>query len=166
MAGLKLARRDIRISYSSSMPMYEQASNGISCGRCELVHAGGNHMELINAAMKAAGHAVEGARVIRKLTGAQRGEVLEDLHNIFKMSNAQQRNHEIQQVAGQASATSAETGDGADLTSTGEAGFPESDSANVFDTDVTSLTDAGDGGILEAVGDAISEIVDWISDLF
>jgi hypothetical protein len=123
-------------------------------------------MELINAAIKAAGHAVEGARVIRKLTGGERAEVLEDLHNMYKMGNAQQRNHELQQMSGQIGATSAESGDGADATNFDEAGLPRTDSADVWDTDVSSLGDASDGGILDTVGGVVSDIVDWISDLF
>jgi hypothetical protein len=123
-------------------------------------------MEFINAAIKAASHAVDGAQVIRKLTGAQRGEVLEDLHNMFKMGKSQQRNHEFQQVAGQMGVTSSDSGDGTDATGFEETGVMPSDSTDVLDADVTSLTDAGDGGVLEAVGDVVSDIVDWISDLF
>jgi hypothetical protein len=116
-------------------------------------------MELISAIIKAGGHAVDGARVIRQLTGAQRAEALEELHNMIRAAKAQERSHEARQVGQQIGATSGESAEGEDPAGFEDAGVPGTDSADVLNSDVASLVDAGDGGIL-------ADILEWISDLF
>jgi hypothetical protein len=114
-------------------------------------------MEIIGVAAKAAAHAVEGARVIQRLAGTERSEMLDELHNVFRTARAQERQQEIQQTAGQIGASSAQTAGG---TTTGV------DETTGPDTDSPDPSDADGGGILETVSDAVSGIVDWFGDLF
>jgi hypothetical protein len=87
-----------------------------------------------------AGLAVNGARVIWRLTGHEPIGALEEGRYITKALNAQEKQAEVQQVTQQIGATPPQPDD-----------IPD-----------TGLTDGDGGGFLEVLGDAW----DWISDLF
>jgi hypothetical protein len=87
-----------------------------------------------------AGHAVNGARAIWRLTGHESSGVLEEASQLTKAWKAHERQAEVQQATQQIGATP-----------------PQPD-----DTPDTGLTD-GDGG---GVGELLGEAWDWISNLF